>query len=325
VFTRAAARDRRATAHWGWHENVVGMGVSWKRERGARLAHVLCVTFFVLRKEPARRLLRRQRIPACLDLESVDARVLTDVVQVPGRCVAHAARVRPVRPRAEVGHARGGRGTLGPIVRRIGDARPLALSCSHVIARSGAIQDFGRTIEQPAGGRGADAVGRLIDFTVLRAGTLATADVALAALSVEAFPAVLGSSIVPAAVSARTAKEFDVGARTVLFGQVTNGARGEVEAFESTWDIDEMPFVNGRVEFSGLVAYRTRSTRGDSGGLVMSGAKGEESLVLGMHTAGRVDGRMGLFQPIGPIMSRFELRLFGVSGNRGDRPTGRPL
>jgi hypothetical protein len=310
TFTPAAARDRRATAFWGWHENLVGIGVSWKRERGVRRPHVLCVTFFVLRKEPTRRLLRRQRIPECLELESVDARVLTDVVEVPGRCVAHAGlRVRPVRPRAEVGHMRGGRGTLGPIVRRVGDTKPLALSCSHVIARSGVIEDFGRKIEQPAGGDGMDVIGSLVDFTVIRTGTLVTADVALAALSVEATPAVLGSTLVPGAVSARTAKEFDVGTRTVLFGHVTNGARGEVEAFESTWEIDEMPFVNGRVEFSGLVAYRTRCARGDSGGLVMSGRVGEESLVHGLHTAGRVDGRMGLFQPIGPILSRFDLRL----------------
>jgi len=313
TFSRDAARDRRATASWGWHENVVGLGVSWKREKGARTPFALCVTFFVLRKEPARRLLRRQRIPECLELDSVDAGVLTDVVQVPGRCVAHAGvRVRPIRPGAEVGHMRGGRGTLGPIVQKIGDTRPLALSCSHVIARSGAIEDFGRKIEQPAGDNISDIVGSLVEFSVLRSGTLVTADVALAALSVDADPAVLGSTIVPAAASAGSATEFEVGMRTVLFGQVSNGARGEVEAFESTWDIDEMPFVNGRVEFSGLVAYRTRCAKGDSGGLVMSGKTGEESLVHGIHTAGRADGRMGLFQPIGPILTRFDLRLLAT-------------
>ncbi len=310
TFSRAAARDRRATASWGWHENVVGVGVSWKRENGARKAHTLCVTFFVLRKEPKRRLLRRERIPECLELDSVDGGILTDVVQVPGRCVAQtASRVRPIRPRAEVGHMRGGRGTLGPIVQKIGKTQPLGLSCSHVIARSGAIDDFGRKIEQPVGDNISDIVGSLVEFTVLRSGTLVTADVALAALSVEAIPAILGSTIVPGAFSSKRAKEFEVGTKTVLFGSVTNGARGEVEAFESTWDIDEMPFVNGRVEFAGLVAYRTRCARGDSGGLVMSGKQGEESLVHGIHTAGRADGRMGLFQPIGPILTRFNLRL----------------
>ena len=70
-----------------------------------------------------------------------------------------------------------------------------------------------------------------------------------------------------------------------------------------------MPFVAGHVEFSGLVAYKTRSAKGDSGGLVMSGEPGEQSTVIGIHTAGRSDGKMGLFQPIGPIMAKFGLEL----------------
>jgi hypothetical protein len=308
-FTRDAARDRRASASWGWHENVVGMGVSWKREGGRRNTDALCVTFFVLRKEPKRRLLLRERIPEHLDFESVDGNLATDIVEVPGRPVAHAIKVRPIKPRCEVGHSRGGRGTLGPVVRRIGSTKPLALSCSHVIARSGVLEDFGKRIEQPVSEEVTDVVGNLIEFSILRSGTLVTSDVALATLSVDADPTVLGSTIVPDAASILAAKDFEIGARTVLFGQVTDGARGEVEAFEATWDIDEMPFVNGPVEFSGLVAYSTRSAKGDSGGLVMSGEPGEESLILGLHTAGRSDGRMGLFQPIGPIMSRLDLEL----------------
>jgi hypothetical protein len=67
--------------------------------------------------------------------------------------------------------------------------------------------------------------------------------------------------------------------------------------------------VNGHVEFSGLVAYETRSAKGDSGGPVMSRQPGEEGVVLGLHTAGRSDGKLGLFQPIGPIMKRFNLVL----------------
>ena len=312
TFNRHASLDRRASAAWGWHENVVGIGVSWKRESGRRKANALCVTFYVLRKEPKHRLLRRQRIPECLELGSVEAGILTDVVEVPGRFVAHAARVRPIRPSAEVGHMRGGKGTLGPIVLQGAGTTPLALSCSHVLARSGTIEDFGKGIEQPVGDNDFDVVGTLVDFTKLRPNTLATADVAIATLSVEANPAILGTSIVPLAASSTLAKDFKVGTKTVLFGQVTNGARGEVEAFESTFDIGEMPFVNGRVEFSGLVAYKTRSAKGDSGAVVMSGEPGEQSLVLGIHTAGRSDGQMGLFQPISTIFSRFDLKLFTV-------------
>jgi hypothetical protein len=309
-LTREASRDRQVSASWGWHENIVGMGVSWKREKGRRHAGALCVTFYVLRKEPTRRLLRRERIPEYLDFASVDGRIVTDIAQVPGRFVAHAPRVRPIRPGAEVGHMRGGRGTVGPIVLQEGDATPLALSCSHVIARSGAIRDFGKEVEQPVGNDASDVVGSLVDFTVLRSGTLVTFDVALAALDVAAEPGVLGTTIVPRTVSTKDAKSFKEGTKTVLFGQVTRGARGEVEAFQSTWDIAEVPFVDGLVQFSGLVAYKTKSAKGDSGALVMSGEPGEEAHVLGLHTAGRSDGAMGLFQPIGPILSKFHLQLF---------------
>jgi hypothetical protein len=312
---RDAARDRASSNQWGWHENIIGVGVSWKRANGRRHPRAPCITFYVLRKEPRRRLLPRERIPERLDFESVDAGVQTDVVEVPGHFVAHASRVRPVRPGAEVGHVRGGRGTLGPIVQKVGGSTVLALSCSHVLARSGNIEDVGRKIEQPVSENVADAVGTLTEFTVIRAGSLVTADVALAALSVPAASRVLGSTVIPATFSPREAKDFGAiaGAKTVLFGSVTRGAQGDIEAFEATLTIDEMPFVNGPVQLSRVVTYNTSCAKGDSGGLVMSGQAGEKSMILGIHTAGRSDGQMGVFQPIGPIMSRFNLALVTAS------------
>jgi hypothetical protein len=307
-FSRLAARDKKWSAPWGWHENVVGIGVSWKSVLRAIVPNEYCVTFFVLRKEPKRRLLLRERIPELLDLDTGSGSVTTDIVQVPGRCVAHS-RVRPLKARAEIGHARGGLGTLGLIVRKQGTATPLALSCSHVIARSGALVDFGKSVHQPVGDIG-ETIGTLTDdFSKLRSGTLATSDVALARLDVPVSTGIVGSTVVPRTFAPEAAKDFVVGRKTLLFGSRTQQARGRVVAFESTWDIAEMPFVTGHVEFSGLVAYETASVKGDSGGVVMSGQAGEESLVLGIHTAGRSDGKLGLFQPIGPIMSRLGLEL----------------
>jgi hypothetical protein len=195
------------------------------------------------------------------------------------------------------------------IVRKAGSPTPLALSCAHVLARSGALADFGRDVEQPTGDLG-EVIGNLTDdVTTIRSGTLVTADVALARLSVGASPGVLGFDVVPTGVSDKTAEQFSVGTKTTLFGATTPQAMGQVVAFASTFDIAEMPFVNGHVEFSGLVAYETRSAKGDSGGPVMSRQPGEEGVVLGLHTAGRSDGKLGLFQPIGPIMKRFNLVL----------------
>lgn len=42
---------------------------------------------------------------------------------------------------------------------------------------------------------------------------------------------------------------------------------------------------------------------------VMSGNPGEEGVVFGIHPAGREDGKLGLFQPIGPTMKRPKLEL----------------
>src|SRR5262245_36142784 len=80
TFSRAAARDRRRSAPWGWHENVIGIGMSWKCVNGKMLEDACCVTFYVLRKEPKRRLLSKQRIPSTLEIDSVSASVHTDVV-----------------------------------------------------------------------------------------------------------------------------------------------------------------------------------------------------------------------------------------------------
>ena len=265
------------------------------------------MTFFVLRKEPKKRLLQRQRIPERLELESADAIVTTDVVQLPGRCVAHAGPT--LKSRMEMGHARGGLGTLGLIVRKIGTTSALALSCSHAIARAGDLLDFGKSVVHPAGSAGATVGSLTDDVSTLRSGTLATFDVALARLSSPAVAGIVGSTVLPKQCSTKGAKDFKPGTKTVLFGAVSGEQRGEVDNFQSTFDIAEMPFVAGHVEFSGLVAYKTRSAKGDSGGLVMSGEPGEQSTVIGIHTAGRSDGKLGLFQPIGPIMAKFGLEL----------------
>jgi hypothetical protein len=94
--------------------------------------------------------------------------------------------------------------------------------------------------------------------------------------------------------------------RTVLNGLTTADAHGHVIAHEAMFTIGEMPFVNGEVPFTGLVAYHTRCGRGDSGAAVMEEGG---SQVLGIHTAGIADESFGLFQPIGPILARLKLEL----------------
>jgi hypothetical protein len=303
-------RDRQRIGNWGWRDNIVGLGVGVKQVDGKRTKGPECVTLFVRQKFPASRLSTRERIPEWLELDCGDGRVLTDVIPIGSRPVAHATRIRPVRPGAEIGHSRGGRGTLGPIVRRVGRNEKLALSCSHVLALSGRLFEGILDIEQPVtdgSDNTDDLVGKLLDgFSVLRSGPSATNrdDVAMATLTVTAAPALLATGVAP--LTASSLSRFPVGTRTRLQGAVTQDAPGRVLAHGATFTIGEMPFVNGEVPFTGLIAYETRCARGDSGAAVMQDGTRE---VLGLHTAGIAEERFGLFQPIGPILQRLGLEL----------------
>jgi hypothetical protein len=306
----AMRRDRKRTSGWGWRDNIIGVGVGVKQTGGKRTKDADCVTLFVRQKLPPSRLRRSELVPEWLELESGHGRVLTDLIALGSRPVAHAARVRPLQPGAEIGHSRGGRGTLGPIVRRIGRNEKLALSCSHVLALSGRLFDGIVDIEQPVtdgSDNTNDLVGRVLDgFSVLKSGSSASNrdDVAIAKLSVTADPALLTTGTTP--LTASTLSRFPVGTRTRLQGVVTTDAPGRVLAHGATFTIGEMPFVNGEVPFTGLIAYETRCARGDSGAAVMQDGTQE---VLGLHTAGIAEERFGLFQPIGPILARLGLEL----------------
>jgi hypothetical protein len=309
----AERRDRRRSAGWGWSDNIVGLAVSTKRTRELGYGREPCVTVFVRHKLPKRRLPAVALIPEQLTLESAGVSVLTDVVVLRSRPVAHGPRVRPLQPGAEVGNVRGGVGTLGLIVRRRGTAETLALSCSHVLARSGRLADGETGIEQPVvddDDQPDEVVGALVDhgFSTLRSGSTARndADVAIATLTAGASPALLATGQTPLRASVLRADQFTRGMRTVMSGIVTQSAHGRVIGHEAVFTIDQMPFVNGVVPFSGLVAYETRCARGDSGAAVM---KDGEPEVLGIHTAGVSEDRFGLFQPIGPILDRFGLEL----------------
>lgn len=306
----AMRRDRKHTRGWGWRENIVGLGVGVKRTGGKQVKGQECVTLFVRRKLPKSRLLEHEHIPEWLQLESGRGGVLTDVIPLGSRPVAHADRIRPLQPGVEIGHSRGGRGTLGPIVRRIGRDEKLALSCSHVLALAGRLFDGILDIEQPVtdgSDNTNDLVGTLLDgFSVLKSGPSASNrdDVAIATLTAAADSLLLVTGQAP--LTASTLTHFPVGTRTRLHGAVTENAPGRVLAHGATFTIGEMPFVNGEVPFTGLIAYETRCARGDSGAAVMEDGTQE---VLGIHTAGIAEERFGLFQPIGPIFERLGLEL----------------
>jgi hypothetical protein len=304
----ALYRDWAETHAWGWQENIIGFGVSRKRTAGHRVKGQISVTVFVKRKAARAHMLAKEVIPERLTLASVGAEVVTDIVQLRARPVAQAAgQIRPLRPGADIGHRHGLRGTVGLIVRRVGQPEvKLALSCSHVLARSGYDVQINDEVDQPLAP--ANQVGTLDSFsTIFPKNTKNTEDFALAALTVAATPALLGSGTVIQSASQLTAAQFKPGWKTQRSSLVGSGLNraGTIRAFQSTWTVDHMPFVGSSI-FADVVAYDTPNAEGDSGAAVLNAAGTE---VWGIHFAGSPSDKLGLFLPIGPILQKHHLEL----------------
>lgn len=263
------------------------------------------MTFFVKRKLAPSRLLRSERIPKELRLQAnPGVPITTDVVEVGDGFTLHSSDgvVDPLQPGAPLGHFRGIEGTLGVFVQKRGSADRFLLSCSHVLALSGAGR-VGDPIEQPlVVNEDLDhVVGPLSSgFTVLDANAINSEDFALARVDVSILTTPLGAAIAPARVSPLDASQFEQGTLTVLRGAASNGAVGSVRSSAST-------FVLGGFTFAGLVLYRSTCHAGDSGAAVVSGD--DESTLLGIHVGGNTQQRMGLFQPAGPLFARHGLTL----------------
>jgi hypothetical protein len=151
-------------------------------------------------------------------------------------------------------------------------------------------------------------VGALDSFsTIFPKNTHNTEDFALAALTVAATPAMFGTGTIIQSASQLTAAQFKEGLRTQRSSLAGSGLnrQGTVRAFQSTWNVDHMPFV-GNTIFADVVAYDTPNADGDSGAAVLNAAGTE---VLGIHFAGSPSDKLGLFLPIGPILQRHNLEL----------------
>lgn len=302
----AAMRDWRTSASWGWLDNIVGVGAGSKQVTD-RDSGQPALTIFVRRKRARQRLGQGERIPERLLIESADAEVVTDVVEVGAPLAAQSVRIRPIQPGCAGAHFLGEEGTFGLFVRRIGRDEALVLSCSHVLARSG-LGQAGDIIEQPLGGAAVtDPVATLTDvFSTITPFGVNTEDIALARIdaTVARSPAALPSGVPIAAVSPLRAHEFPRLTPTRLFGAVSPDARGRTVTSEATFRVRDLPGV-GDATFSGLVAYATESAGGDSGGVVVS----EDGLTaLGLHIGGAPSG-IGVFQPLGPIFAAHGLEL----------------
>lgn len=294
-----------------WQTNVLGIAVSEKTTEHKRCKGELCLKFYVRKKLAPSRVSAKELIPAVLPLESVGAEVVTDIEECSYTPVLHAARFRPLRPGSSIGNFHGmGRGTLGLIVRKIGDTAPLLLSCSHVLGLGG----FGARndpVEQPGDfdiNTLQNAVGRVLEFTDLDPGVINEVDAGLVELDVgqEVDPALLGLNR-PSGIEDFTIDDLAQmsGMPLLRSGATTDLQPGTLRSVHASFNL-RFEDLNTVLTYSNLAVYITNAEGGDSGAAVING---DTNNVVGLHIGGD-GGSQGFFTPIRTVFDRLKIELF---------------
>lgn len=147
-------------------ENVVGVGVGYKKVKGER-TDTVGIVLFVEEKVPQKALKKEDIIPE--EIEGVPTDVQVGVFKaLSSQGKRRTEKWRPAPGGVSIGHYKGSSGTLGTLVYdRSGEK--LILSCNHVLAcaNEGRIGD---PVLQPGpcdGGRNPDEIAQLYGFTPL--------------------------------------------------------------------------------------------------------------------------------------------------------------
>lgn len=269
------------------------------------------MTIYVRRKLPEHRVPPDERIPKKLSLVSLGVEVLTDIIELRGRVIAHAASM--IQPGNNVGHKLGEPGTLGLLVRKGQSPDVLALGCSHVLARSGTGAAENDLVEHPLDVNAdpeQNRFGRLTaDFTILSRDEKASEDFALAKVEVPWIPSLVDTGLVVSGV-VDSNSDITEGTATLLNGVKTKDAHGAVLSSKWCGTISDVPFV-GDVDFENLVSYRTSCQPGDSGAVVLQDGT---TMALGIHIAGSAQDDFGLMMPLGPVFDRLALQVVTNEG-----------
>lgn len=309
-LSKAHKQDLRSTASLPWQTNVLGIAVSEKTTEYKRCAGELCLKFYVRKKLARSRLNSKELIPSVMQLESVGAKVVTDVEQYPYTPILHNGRFRPLRPGSSIGNFRGiTRGTLGLIVRKVGDPTPLLLSCSHVLGLGG-LGENGDTVEQPGDfdvSTLQNAVGRVLEFTFLDPNFINEVDAGLVELNAgqQTDPAILGMNR-PSGIDEVTIADLAQmsGLPLLRSGASTDLQPGTLEGVKASFRLF-FEAINATFTYSNLAVYRTDAAGGDSGAAVING---DTNNVIGLHIGGA--GPLGFFTPIRTVFDQLNIELY---------------
>ena len=311
ALSKARQRDRRQAQRWGWRAHIRGIGAGIKLTNRQSVEGVRCLTIYVRRKLPERRIPAEERIPKKLGLASLGIDVLTDVVELRGRIIAHAASL--IQPGNEVGHQFGEPGTLGLLVRKGASPDVLALGCSHVLARSGVEAAENDLVEHPLDLNADPELNRFgqltEDFTRLSRDEKTSEDFALAKVEVRWVPALADSGAVVSGIVGSGA-DIAEGTATLMNGVKTKDAHGAILNNNWSGTFSDVPFV-GDVDFENLVSYQTACQPGDSGAVVLQDGT---TMAFGIHLGGSSQDSFGLLMPLGPVFDRLGLQLVTKEG-----------
>lgn len=307
-LSKSRQTDWRKTRSWGWKTQIKAIAAGVKRAEGKQFSDIPCLTVYVRKKLPAPRIPSNEFIPETLRLETLGAEVLTDIVELSGPIVAHAAS--EIQPGTQVAHFRGEPGTLAVLVRKAGSSQILALSCSHVLARSGVNVQEGDLVEHPFSivmpDPRTNEFGRLTkSFVTFSPGQVASQDYALATIDVPPIAAQADTGILVDTVL-NPAGGFQIGTPTLMNGVITKQAHGTVANSNWSGTIENFPFV-GDLDFENLIAYDTACSAGDSGAAVLQDGT---TSIMGIHVGGSSQDQFGLFMPISPVMHDLGLSLY---------------
>ena len=318
------------------HKNVVGIGIGYKVQGGKRV-DTPCLVVSVTKKEPRHLLDELDIVPQMI------GEAITDVIET-GEIVAFGLNrqelLRPARPGMSIGHAGGGTGTLGAVVKR-GEQRYI-LSNNHVLAVMNRAKK-GDPILQPApgdGGTAADQIGVLEEYIPLILTDMAAsseeaqaepagcgamiasllsgaksinqvrtampvplttpANRVDAALALPGHGSMLDASIVDVGTPPKGVTKAELGMRIVKSGRTTGLTQGTILQVDATLNIK---YGDKIAQFEDQIITSPFSDHGDSGSLVMDA----ERNAVGLLFSG--SEHVSIISPIEAVLSALNVEM----------------
>lgn len=266
---------------WWESRNVVGLCFAPKRRRG-RLEDIT-LQVHVKRKRRLEKIPEALRVPEVI--EYAGQRIHTDVHEVgESRLEVLVSTDRPTHPGYSIGHADGGSGTFGCVVRSRGDGELLGLSCAHVVALTGEGVPGDRVFvpsrdeAKAIGQLGRARFGSLVRVMAPNPDWAAAADNVDAATFRPDDPTHLHDDIALIGASPSGIRDtVSIGTRVKKVGAATELTWGEVQAVH--WLVT-LPYGNDEMWFTDQIGITRFSAPGDSGSLVLEDTTNE---AIGMH------------------------------------------